>query len=251
MVLSVALLGLFWAVIAYQLTSPDISQRVLRRTIAALNEIDAIWPTAHQQLVEEAQSDPNASLAIPDFPVRVTVNSQEVLNSSSAQLKTLVLARSATQVYEDGTKAFTSDPEATRDLGLFSPQGAVHRGISFLTHDAHQALRLLVIALSVVSFILMLSLLSLTRAYGRITAVGISVTLAALTSLLVTTTLRLILDSAASRARDYIIADLLTVGKEIVEVALRSSVIFSLLGLALVIMGLALNRLTLRTLSGS
>lgn len=250
-VLSLALLGLFWVVAGYQTTSPAIAQRILRRAIATLGEVDALWPSAYQQLVEAAEQESATPLSIPDFPVQVTLSPQDVLNLPSPQLKELALEKAAARVYEEGTEAFIENDEVSRELDLFSPQGAVNRGLSLLTRDSHENLRLPLIALGALSLLLALLLLVLTRSYGRLAALGAAVTVAALTSTMAATALRFALRTAADEADDYAIADLLTVGKEMVEIPLRSGIILSLLGLGLLTLGLGLALLPKRLLPDS
>ena len=164
----------------------------------------------------------------------------------SAQLKALVLERASARIYEEGTEAFIYDAETTRQMDIFSPQGAVHRGLSLLTRDTHQTARLPVLILGAISLLLAFLLLALTRSYGRIAAPGAAIALAALTSMTVATTLRFGLRTAADEAGDYAIADLLTVGKEMAEIPLRSGIVLSLLGLSLLTLGLAVDQLASR-----
>ncbi|HEX5479158.1 MAG TPA: hypothetical protein VFY79_05505, partial [Dehalococcoidia bacterium] len=174
-----ALLALSAVLALYQLTSRDTARDALRRSVAALTEIDALidrnYATMQQQAAVTAPGD---SVQLPGYPVDVPLKPADAQSLSKEQLRDTLLDRSADIMYGHGTSALRSQTKDAGSVGVFSIGGLTDHGLDFLRSRNHDILRVLTLVLAAVSAVLALLLALLCRGFGRLVAVGI-VTLAA------------------------------------------------------------------------
>jgi hypothetical protein len=241
-----ALLALLISLNLFQLTAPGPAQRVLRRAVASLTEIDSLLAVHEPALREQAEASPSAPLSLPDYPLDVSLSPQEV-GQPPTEVRGLLLGRSAEQVYQEGSAAFREEGESAGSSGLSAP-GAVHASLGFLTASNHDALRVATLVLAIVCGALSGALALLTRGYGRLTALGAAVAAASVLFLLLTAVVRLALGLATSVSDDYISVQLLDLAKGAAWLPLRNGLIFSGLGLALLVLGVVGHRLDQGTL---
>ncbi len=241
--LAVALLALLFALNFLQLTAPGPAHRVLRRAVASLTEIDSLLAAHGPALRQEADASPDEPLSLPDYPLDVPLSPQEA-SRPPAEVRDLLLDRSADQVYNEGPAAFR-DEDQSSDAPLLSLRRAVRSGLSLLTADRHDTLRATTLVLTIVSGALAGTLLLMNRGYGRLTALGATVAVASLVFLLLVGTARLALGIASLASDDYITVQLLDLTKEAAWLPFRNGIALAGLGLALLALGLIGERLSL------
>jgi hypothetical protein len=245
--LAVALIGFFLAINGVQLTSSGTAQRILSRATADLTEIDAMLPTIQADLVEAAEASEEDTVVVPHFPMVVELPREEAATISTAELRSLLLSEAAEAIYKEGMSVWAlADPEAEQDIDILSPEGGVHRGLGFLSDDNHQALRIAAIVLGFISLALAVLILVSTQGMGRLVALGAALLGAAVPSLLGAVAVRFAFRTASEDQEDYLLTRLLDLGNDAAWLTLRNYTILTLVGLGLVIVGLALVLLEMR-----
>lgn len=235
--LSLALLGLFLAVNAFQLTSAGAGQRLLRRAVAVTTEIDALLPGLQSSLRQAARSSQGETVRVPDFPIPVDLPREEALTLDSEGLRSRLLDEAARRLYQDGMSAWTAeDPPGEQDIDPFSGPGAVHRGLGFITEETHTRTLLAMALLGTLSAMLVLLLIFSTTSYTRLIALGAATAAAALPSLAGAVALRFAFRSAQEEA-DPFVDGLLELGIQAMRVPIRNYLALTMLGFAL--LGLA------------
>ena len=234
------LLLLLLALSLAHVTAEGPAKRSLRQSVAILTEVDAFMDERWETFREEAEQTPGQDerLMLPDFPVRVTFTPQEVLASDREGFHALLLTRAAERVYEDGMSAFQEDQED--DIGFLSLAGAVRNGMNLLRPTPHAVFVALTIALSVLATLLALGLVLAGRGSGRLLALGVSVSLAALLFFISAIALRFALRSAADGLDDYLALEFLALAEELTWAPIRNGMIFSVGGGVLLALGATL-----------
>jgi hypothetical protein len=239
--LAMAQLALLGALNLLQLTAPGPAHRALRRAVASLTEIDSLLAVHGAALRQQADVSPDEPLALADYPLDVPLSPEEA-QRPAAEVRDLLLDRSAEQVYQEGSAAFREEGQSG-DAPRLSVQRAVRTGLGFLTAGNHDALRWTTLALALVCGVLSGALLLVTRSYGRLGALGGAVAVASLLFLLLAVAVRLVLSLAGWGTDDYITVQLLDLAKEAAWLPIRNGFAFSGLGLALLALGVVGSRL--------
>ena len=233
--LILALSGLLVALSFFQLTAPGPAHRALRRAVASLTEIDSLLAVRGPALQEQAEASPDGPVSLPDYPLDVPLSPEEA-RQSTAQVRDLLLDRSAEQAYQEGSAAFREEGEPGGSSGL-SPKGFVHLSLGLLTASRHDALRVATVVLAILCGALSGALVLLTPGYRRLTALGSAVAASSLLFLLLTVAGRLVLALAGAASDDYIAGQWLGLAKDAARLPLRNGLAFGGLGVALVVLG--------------
>jgi len=236
-----ALLALLVALNLLQLTAPGPAHRALRRAVASLTEIDSLLAVHGAALRQQADVSPDEPLALADYPLDVPLSPEEA-QRPAAEVRDLLLDRSAERVYQEGSAAFREEGQSG-DASRLSVQRAVRTGLGFLTAGNHDALRWATLALALVCGVLSGVLVLVTRGYGGLGALGGAVAVASLLFLLLAVAVRLVLSLAGWGTDDYITVQLLDLAKEAAWLPIRNGIAFSGLGLALLALGVVGSRL--------
>jgi hypothetical protein len=138
-------------------------------------------------------------------------------------------------VYEEGMSTFQEEQED--DIGIFSLPGALRNGMDLLRPTPHTVVVALTIALSAIAALLALGLVLRGRGYGRLLALGVTVSLAALLFLISTIALRFALRLAADGLDDYLAQEFLALAEELTWAPIRNGMIFSVGGGVLLALG--------------
>jgi hypothetical protein len=227
----------------YQATAEGTAKHALRRAVTALVEIDVLIARDHESLRERAVSaEAGEELRLRDFPLDVSLTPGEVLDSTPPELRAILLDRSDDRLYDEGTAALRTDGGA--QPSRFSAAGLVDRWLDLLRERNHQVTGVLTGIAAAVCLILALALISTSRGFGRIAAVG-AVTLAgALPTLALALLLRLNIRLASDGDTEYTQRELLEIGDALVWIPLRNGIAFAALGAALLLSGWAFAVLT-------
>lgn len=228
---------------ATQLTAAGTAHKALRRTVASLTEIDGLLAQENPLLVaangDEAAS---AQVRLAKFPIDIPLSAHETEGLSTPELRNLVLDRSADEVYAKGFSAFReSTGQASSNIQLLSPPGAVRYTAGFLTAHDHDVARLVTAILVAAAALLALLLVLLSRGYGRLTSIGAAVLASALPFLVFWVTVRFILRLASQEESDYVTAQLYALGKDVAWLPIRNGIAFAGLGVIFVTLGVAFS----------
>ncbi len=219
------------ALVLFQATSEGTSKRSLRRAVAALSEVDVLVDRHYDSLQAEASNAaPGDQFQLADFPVDVKLTRNEVLGSSKAQLRDLLLDRSANVMYNDGTAPLRSTPGASIGVGPFTAGGVTDRGLGFLTRGHHDMLRVLTLVLAGVSGLLCVALAALSRGFARLTSVGAVVLAASLPLLAVGAGARLYIRFASGSQTEYLQREFLAIGRGLAWIPIRDGLALAALG---------------------
>ena len=240
--LAMALLALLVALNLLQLTAPGPAHRALRRAVASLTEIDSLLAAHGAALRQEADVSPDEPLSLPDYPLDVSLSPEEA-RRPAAEVRDLLLDRSAERVYQEGSAAFREEGQSG-DAPRLSVQRAVRTGLGFLTAGNHDTLRWATLALAAVCGMLSGALILATQGYGRLITLGGAVAAASLLFLLLAMAVRLVLGLAGWGMDDYITVQLLDLATEAAWLPIRNGLAFSGLGLALLALGVLGSRLS-------
>jgi hypothetical protein len=119
----------------YQLSSPAVARQLIAEGVAALTELDLLLAETEDELETAARgADDGGLVAVPGYPLEVRLTSREVLDSEPAELRELILLRSAAIVYDDGLEAFD---QGSADISLFSSEGLLNWLVGQLSDTNH------------------------------------------------------------------------------------------------------------------
>jgi len=242
-VLALVLAAAFSALMLYLITSEGAAREAHRRIVDALAEGDALFvPERHDDFLLRAEaSEPGEALRYPDWPVQVTVTREEALASTPESLRTLLLDRSATALYAEGTGVLR-DPEATGEPGRFSAAGIVDSFMDVLREDMHGAAFIAMIVLFLLAAVVGGVVGMLTRGYGRVIAIGIAALAGALPVLAVSAMLHAYMRVSGDTDTEYLRLRLLDVGEELSAVTVTAAAAITVASGAVVVLGMVCAR---------
>jgi hypothetical protein len=237
--------ALLLSLTAAQLTAAGTAHKALRRTVASLTEIDGLLAQENPPLVAANGDEATATqVRLARYPIDIPLSAHETQGLSTPELRDLVLDRSADEVYAKGFAAFReSTGEASSDIQLLSPPGAVRYTAGLLTAHDHDVMRVVTAALVGVTAFLALLLLLFSKGYGRLTSIGAAVLVAALPFLILSVTIRFILRLASQEESDYMTAQLYAMGKDVAWLPIRNGIAFAGLGVVFLTLGVAFSLL--------
>ena len=221
-------------------TAEGPAQRSLGQSLAILTEIDAFLDDHLETLRLEAEQTEAASVVLPDFPVQVSISTEEILTSEREEIRALLLARSAERIHAEGVTVLREGRGA--EISFFSPQGALRSGMDFLRPTPHRVLMRLTIALAALAALLTLGLTLASRGYGRLLALGLSIFLAATPFLVLAVAVRFAFRLAADGLDDYFASEFLELGQELTWAPIRNGIIFTIGGGVMLAAGAVLAR---------
>ena len=230
------------ALTLYLLSAKEPARESHRRVVNALAEGDAVIVRDYESWTATAEaSDPGTEIALPNWPVQLTVTREELLESTPESLRVLLLDRSADLLYEEGTAALR-DPDAADDPGRFTASGIVDAFIDLLREDVHTASLITMVVLLVLSLAVALWLGALTRGYGRLMAVAIAVGVGALAVLAGGAALSAYMRVSLDDNAEYLREELLHIGEDLAMVPLLIGAAFAAAGAVLLIVGVLAAR---------
>jgi len=246
LLLVAALTGLFLAINALQLTSPGTGQRLLRRAVATLTDIDAALPRIHSDLREQATSAAGGTVRVPGFPIPIDIRAAEAASISREGLRARLLEESAHKAYTEGMSVFAAaDPEAQQNIELISTTGAIDRGLGLITKDSQTRIRIAAAVLAAISAALATLLFSALRSYGRLLAAGAIILAASLPLLAAVVAVRFGFRTAQDGA-DPFTYGLLQLGVDALWLPIRNYITLAALGAALLALGVVLSWVSAR-----
>ena len=205
-------------------TAEGPAKRALGHSLAVLFEVDALLDDHYESLQLEAAQTGEESLTVPDLPLNISFTPDEVLNTDREEFRSLLLTRAADRVHKEGVSALQTDESDPAPLSL---QGAVGNGMDLLRPAPHRILTILTIAFASAAGIIAFGLALVSRGYGRLVALGLTVLLAAAPFLILAVAVRFGLRLAADGADDYLVREFVTLGQELTWASIRNGMIFT------------------------
>jgi hypothetical protein len=237
-VLAISFAALFAVLQLYLISSRSTSLEAHRRVVDALVEGDGIITRNYDDLHTRAESvEPGEDLALKDWPVPVALTRDEVLNSTPESLRRLLLDRSARRLYDDGAGSALRANDASGDPGRLSAAGVVRSFLDLMRDDVHTASAIVLLILAVVTLGLAGVVVTLTRGYGRLIAIGVAAAAGALPALLAGLALNAYMRISSDSGTEYLRHALLNVGRDLTMMAVRTGVAIALAAVVVAALG--------------
>lgn len=217
----------------YDITKPIRAQTLLAAGIVSLTDIDRTLEKNVPALREEARISDEENLEVPGYPLPVTLSRLEALTADIPTIRALVLDRSAKLVYATGLEAFDETGEQSADL--LSVSSVIRELVGFLTGDAHERARWVVLASLVIATITGAATLALNRGFARFTSFGLAVLLASAPGYFVARGGTYLVDRFGSD--DPFVTDLQVIVQAMLDVPERNFLIAGSLGLIIAVAG--------------
>ncbi len=233
--LIVVLVFFFLSVPGVQLTSRSTGERIQRRAVAALTDIDALMPSIQDQLHEEARKSDGDVVRVPGFPIPVDLKREDAASLEGEQLRNRIVDEAARRIYDDGMSSWADgDSQARQRIERVSTAGAVDRGLGFVRDDWHTIFIAAAVFFGLLATGLAAALmLSLRPAYVRLMALGAVLVAAALPSLAAAVAVRFAFKTAQTDA-DPFVDRMLALGVDTMAVPIRDYLALTTLGFAIV-----------------
>jgi hypothetical protein len=240
-----AVLVLLGAYTLGQVTSSDSAQRIIGRAIPSITDFDHAFAAHYDELVTAANAPgAGAGITLSSYPVQVSVSQNEILHDSPAEVRHLLLLRTADAVYNRGIDAFSPDgrPVKLGSAGILSGPWAFKTALSLLNPHVHSELvQGAKIALAATA-VLGLLLLVLARDYNRIVMLGAAVFIAAIPGLAISALAWLFVQIIFGSSSDPLIAGTSDIARDVTWYVILSYLVFAALGVGLFILGLIAER---------
>lgn len=228
--LAIVLTALFIAAAFAQLTSREPAERVHRRAIATLTDIDARLPAIEDALKTESARPQTGPLQVPDFPIPVQLTVDEARDLRGAALRDRILRDAAATLYDDGMSQWAAAEGRTQSIDDVSTPGAIKTGFGLARDSTHGLFLAGAIALAALAAALALGLLFAVRDWNlRLVALGTTVLAAALPCLAAVIAVRFGFKTAQTGADPFVQA-LLDIGIDAMSVPIRDYLVLSALG---------------------
>lgn len=235
--LTIAVVGTLVAVTGAQMSGEQAAKRALVPAISALTDAGRIMAVHRTEMSAQAEADTSGRLAIPTYPLAVTITAAEVQALPPEELEQRVLERSADLVYREGASAFRQKTESGGTIGTSPSGGLVSTTLNQLTSSAHSRYFIALIAMLVFSLLIGGLLLIGGEPHHGLILIGIGVVLAGLLFFLGTTVLIVLLDATRSGTESSVTQLMLTIDREAVAGGRRNGMVALILGFTLIIFG--------------
>jgi hypothetical protein len=124
-----------------QATAPGPARNVLEAGIVPLTDIDQFLADNGPSLRQAALESERQELEVPGYPLDIVLTRDEIVSSSDAQLRAIILERSSALLYAEGIQAF--DRTGEQSIRRVSVQGVLELGISQVSESTHSRATLL------------------------------------------------------------------------------------------------------------
>ena len=166
-----ALTAVLWllALSMSQATDRTVALPVQERGIAAITAIDELL-ALH---AEELAVDDDGVAELPGFLVPgVTLTTSEVTSGDVALMRSALLGRAATRVYEEGVGTLHASDSAAIETTMFSTPGGAHRVMELLSASNHDRATKYVRPLAIIMIALGGLAVALGSGFGRFSGLG-------------------------------------------------------------------------------
>ena len=239
---SLLLLLFLFALSASQATERTPATNVLKSGIASVTEIDTLLAEHLPELRQSVATGSSETVGVPGYPLSVSLSRDEAATASPAEIRELLLSRSADLVYAKGLSAF--DSTGGQSLGFLSSQGALKLGVGQLSADSHDRAHLLMLIFGGIAALLGLGVLIANDGLGRMRAFALALLGGGVPAVILSILVKLATDGLTGR--DAYTAELGRIADAVVAVPLRNGLIVTLLGAFLLVAAIILQVLSAR-----
>ncbi len=180
---AICLFLLILSLSARQVTEPANAVLMLESGIAVLTDIERLIEDEAPLLREQAEQSPDAVFAIPDYPLDIALNREELLDLTDAELVDRLLARSAALVYVEGISAF--DTTGQQRVNRFSSEGLLEFAVAQVSETNHDRATLGSIIFALVAAGLGVLFVLTSYGWGRLRGLGFATVAGALPGILI------------------------------------------------------------------
>jgi hypothetical protein len=233
------MLTLFLAMLAAaQLTVEGAGERIHRRAVATLTDVDRILPEIESQLDSAVEEGQTPAGRVPGFPIPVELTNEEARTLRGAALREHLLSGSARLLYKEGMSVWADgEPSGEQQISRVSTAGAIHRSLGLVRDSAHTVFVVSAGFLGLMCLLLAAGLaLTIRPNYARLIVMGAVVLAASLPSLAAVVAIRFALKGAQNEA-DAFTNGMLALGIDAVWAPLRNYLWLSGLGSFMLLAG--------------
>jgi hypothetical protein len=236
--LTIAVFGALVAATGAQMSGETTARRALMPAIAALTDTQRVLQVHRTEMTSQATEDKTSRIAIPSFPLAVTLSATEVQTLSQDELQQLVLERSAAIVYTEGASAFRRKSDSSGAILAEPSGGLVATTLNQLTGSAHGRFVVALVIMVIFSILLGALLLLGGEPHHGLILAGIGIILAGVLFFIGTTVFILLLDAARGGSDSGITQLFLAIDRAAIAGGRRNGFVTFILGATLVILGI-------------
>lgn len=133
--LTVSVFILVFSVSCRQVTAQGPARNIIESGLVSLTDLDQLLADEGPALRQAALESTDPTIAFEGYPLDIVLTRDEVLKSSDAQLRDIILQRSSALLYADGVDAF--DRTGDGSVRRFSLQGAMEMAIGQVSETNH------------------------------------------------------------------------------------------------------------------
>lgn len=243
--LAVSIFVLVLSVSCRQVTSPGPARNIIEAGLVNLTDLDQLLADEGPALRQFALESTEPTVSFDDYPLDIVLTRDEVLKSSDAQLREMILDRSSALLYADGVGAF--DRTGNSSVRRFSLQGALELAVGQVSEANHSRATLFALVGLAGCVVAGVVTAASGTGWGRMRAVGMAAAAGALPVTLLFLGARLLVSAVGGSdpfedgLKDAAIASL--------TVPIRNGVVVFVAGVAVVAAAIILGRFE-RVVSG-
>jgi hypothetical protein len=224
-----------------QLTERDVAHQLIVEGVVALVDVDLVLAEREAELESAAAAAaPNELITIPGYPLPVRLTAAEVQDSDAAELRALVINRSASIIYDEGLDAF--DQSGGSSLSMFSREGMLDSLVGQLSSTNHRRAGIASVLLGVFAALAAAMVVLRTPGFRRVRALAVPIIGASIAGVV---GVGVILDWILGRwwGGDPFSDQVDTIIGDAVEIGRENYLVLGALGLVLLVGGIALELL--------
>lgn len=174
--LAFALVSALWltALSASQATDPAVALPVQERGVAVITAVDDLL-ALHAEAIANAEPSATGGIELPGFLVPgVELTVAEARSGDLETMRSGLLARSATAIYEQGIEALRPPDGPPIETTVFSTPGGTRRVMELLSQSKHDRADGYLQPLAILAIVLAGVILLLGNGFSRFTGVGLA-----------------------------------------------------------------------------
>lgn len=133
--LAVSVFVLVFSVSCRQVTAEAPARNIIEAGLVNLTDLDQLLADEGPALHQTALDSKDPAVAFEGYPLDIVLTRDEVLKSSDAQLRDIILQRSSALIYADGVDAF--DRTGSGSVRRFSLQGVLELAVGQVSESNH------------------------------------------------------------------------------------------------------------------
>lgn len=133
--LTVSVFVLVFSVSCRQVTAQGPARNIIQAGLVSLTDLDQLLADEGPALRQAALDSKEPTVTFEGYPLDIVLTRDEVLKSSDAQLRDVILQRSSALLYADGVDAF--DRTGSGSVRRFSVQGVLELAVGQVSESNH------------------------------------------------------------------------------------------------------------------